>query len=344
MNPIRNTENITQTETNLNKEKKDEISNKADEVDLSIVIPIYNEQENIKILHNELNKTVKTLNLTYEIIFIDDGSSDKSFEKMKEEAKKNNAIKIIKFARNFGQTAALEAGFQNSKGTIVIPMDGDLQNDPADIPLLLQKIDEGYDVVSGWRKKRQDKFFTKTLPSKIANAIIAKITKIHLHDYGCTLKAYKKEFLNQTRLYGEMHRFIPVYAAWHGAKVTEIVVNHNPRKFGKTKYNLSKTLRVILDIITVKFLISYLNRPMHFFGGAGLFTLFLGFLSGAASIYLKIFYELHLNRSPLLLLAVFLFIVGIMFILMGLLAEIIIRTYYESQKKESYLIKEKVNF
>jgi len=313
-------------------------------IDLSIVIPIYNEQENIKILHEALNKTVKTLNLTYEIIFIDDGSNDESFKIMKEEATKDSAIKIIKFARNFGQTAAIEAGFQNSKGKIIIPMDGDLQNDPADIPLLLQKINEGYDVVSGWRKKRQDKFFSKTLPSKIANYIITKITKVRLHDYGCTLKAYKKEFLEGTRLYGEMHRFIPVYAAWHGAKVTEIVVRHNPRKFGKTKYNLSKTLRVILDIITVKFLISYLNRPMHFFGGAGLLALFLGFLSGAISIYLKIFYAVNLNRSPLLLLSVFLFIVGIMFILMGLLAEIIIRTYYESQKKESYLIKEKINF
>lgn len=313
-------------------------------VDLSVVIPIYNEKENIKLLREALYSALQKLNLTYEIIFVDDGSSDGSFEIIKEEAMHDNAIKLIRFARNFGQTAALEAGFQNSKGEIIIPMDGDLQNDPADIPLLLQKINEGYDVVSGWRKRRQDKFFTKTLPSKIANAIIAKITKVHLHDYGCTLKAYKKEFLNQTRLYGEMHRFIPVYAAWHGARVAEIIVRHNPRKFGKTKYNLSKTLRVILDIITVKFLISYLNRPMHFFGGAGLFALFLGFLSGAISIYLKIFYAVNLNRDPLLLLSVFLFIVGIMFILMGLLAEIIIRTYYESQKKESYLIKEKINF
>lgn len=313
-------------------------------IDLSVVIPIYNEKESIKLLRETLSSALQKLNLSYEIIFVDDGSSDGSFEIIKEEAVKDGAIKIIRFARNFGQTAALEAGFQNAKGEIIIPMDGDLQNDPEDIHLLLQKIDEGYDVVSGWRKKRQDKFLSKTLPSKIANLIITKITKVRLHDYGCTLKAYKKDFLNGTRLYGEMHRFIPVFAAWHGARVAEIIVNHNPRKFGKTKYNLSKTLRVILDIITVKFLISYLNRPMHFFGGAGLLALFLGFLSGFASIYLKIFYAVNLNRNPLLLLSVFLFIVGIMFILMGLLAEIIIRTYYESQKKESYLIKEKVNF
>lgn len=323
---------------------KSDISNGVKNIRLSVIIPLYNEAENISELYGKLKHSLSKLNENYEIIFIDDGSGDESADILKKIAENDSKIKVIRFAKNFGQTAAISAGFKNSQGEIIIPMDADLQNDPEDIPKFLAKIEEGYDVVAGWRKNRKDKFLTKTLPSKIANKIISRITKVRLHDYGCTMKACKKNVMENIALYGEMHRFIPAYTSWVGAKVAEIETTHHPRKFGKTKYNLGKTLNVILDTVTVKFLGSYLNKPMHFFGGIGFIALFSAFITAGAAVYLRIFSGMHLTRSPLLLFSTFLGIIGVLFILMGLLAEIIVRVYFESQKRENYLIKEKINF
>ncbi len=313
-------------------------------IDLSIVLPVYNEAGNLKELHQKLDDVLKKTNKEYEMIFVDDCSKDGSDVVLEEIAQKDSNVKIIRFMRNFGQTTAIAAGFDHSQGEIIIPMDADLQNDPEDIPRFLEKINEGYDVVAGWRKKRQDKFLTKTLPSQIANKIISRITRVKLHDYGCTMKAYKKNMLEGFVLYGEMHRFIPAYTAINGAKVAEIETNHHPRKHGKTKYNLSKTFRVILDIVTVKFLASYLTRPMHFFGIIGFASFAGGLIAAVIAIYLRFASGLHLTKSPLLLFAVFLGITGIIFVLMGLLAEMMTRTYFESQNKKSYSIRKKINF
>lgn len=313
-------------------------------MDLSIVLPVYNEAENLKEQHRQIKNALAGLNKNYEIIFIDDGSSDGSGLILKEIAQSDKNTKVIQFVKNFGQTTAMAAGFDYAQGEVIIPMDADLQYEPKDIPKFLEKINQGYDVVAGWRKKRQDKYLTKTLPSQTANKIISKITKVKLHDYGCTMKALKKDIIKNINLYGEMHRLIPAYTAWHGAKVAEIETEHHPRKAGKTKYNLSKTIRVILDILTVKFLTSYLSRPIHFFGGVGFVSLFASVFVAGAAVYLRLALGLHLTKSPLLLFAAFLGITGIMFILMGLLAEIMTRTYYESQNKKSYVIKEKINF
>lgn len=313
-------------------------------IDLSIVLPVYNERDNLKEQHQRIKKALADSDKSHEIIFIDDGSSDGSDRILEEISREDKNIKVIQFVKNFGQTAAMSAGFDHAQGEIIIPMDADLQYEPRDIPKFLAKIERGYDVVAGWRKKRGDKYLTKTLPSRTANKIISRITKVPLHDYGCTMKAFKKNTIKNVCLYGEMHRLIPAYTAWHGARVAEIEIAHYPRKAGKTKYNLSKTFRVVLDILTVKFLTSYLSRPIHFFGGVGFISLFAGLLVGGAAVYLRFASGLHLTRSPLLLFAAFLGITGLMFILMGLLAEIMTRTYYESQKKPSYIIKNKINF
>ncbi|MEA3398689.1 MAG: glycosyltransferase family 2 protein [Patescibacteria group bacterium] len=311
---------------------------------LSIIIPIYNEAENIKALINEIEETIKANKINTEIIAVDDGSTDNSLKIIKNIAKDNQHIKIISFSRNFGQTAALSAGFDKALGEIIVPIDADMQNNPKDIPLLLNKLREGYDIVSGWRRKRKDKLFSRKIPSQIANYIISKITKVNLHDYGCTLKAYKRDTIKNVKLYGEMHRFIPALAAWHGAKIAEIETGHRERKFGKTKYGISRTFRVVLDLFTVKFLTVYLTRPMHFFGKIGFYCLFMGLISGLIAVYLKIFYSIYFITTPLPLLTVFSVLVGFQFVLMGLLAEIIIRNYHESQNKPIYIIKEKVNF
>ena len=309
----------------------------------SIIIPAYNEEENIAPLINEIRAVCDKLNEPYEVIFIDDGSVDQSFETLKQKAISWPAMKVIGLRRNYGQTAAISSGIECAQGEVLIPMDSDLQNDPADIPLFLQKISEGYTVVSGWRKNRQDKLLTKVIPSQIANWIISRVTGVNLHDYGCTMKAYRRDFLQSVNLYGEMHRFIPAYAAQYGGKITEIATHHRPRKFGKSKYNIRKTFKVILDLLVVKFLNNYFNRPMHFFGGAGMISIFGGFVAAFIALYYKLTGEKSFIDTPLPLITALFWIIGIQFILMGLLAELIIRTYHETRKKSPYLIKEKIN-
>lgn len=310
----------------------------------SILVPVFNEEGNVGRLYNATSPVLDGLSGSSEIIFIDDGSRDKSFEELSQIAQKDSRVRIIRLGRNFGQTAAMSAGFEHATGDVVIPMDADLQNDPADIPRLLQKINDGFDVVSGWRKNRKDKPLTRKFPSTIANWLIGVITGIRLHDYGCTLKAYRRSVISGIRLYGEMHRFIPAYAAWNGARVTEIEVTHHPRTIGKSKYTLSRTIKVFLDLIVVKFLTTYLARPIHFFGFIGLISIFMGSLSGVLALILKIFYSVSFIETPLPLLTVFLLLLGVQFILLGLIAEMLTRTYYESQGKSTYTIVQKVNF
>ena len=313
-------------------------------ISLSIVIPVFNEEDNIHPMYERSSNTLKNLDHDFEIIFVNDGSDDTSKKKLDAIAIQDDHVKIIHFRRNFGQTAALMAGIDAAKGDILIPMDGDLQNDPSDIPRLLAKLDEGYDVVSGWRKDRQDKPIKRTLPSKAANWLISKISGIHLHDYGCTLKAYKKGVIKDVRLYGEMHRFIPIYAYWQGGKVTEIPVMHHPRIHGQSKYGLKRTIKVILDLILVKFIEKYSQRPMYIFGGFGLFSLLFSFLCFALMLYLKYFNNKSFIQTPLPMLVVLLFLVGFMCILMGFIAEMLMRTYFESQGKSTYLVDYTCNF
>jgi glycosyltransferase involved in cell wall biosynthesis len=309
---------------------------------VSVLIPIFNEEGNLPLLHDKLDLALKKTRRPYEIIFVDDGSSDGSLEILLDLREKNPNVKIISFSRNFGQTAALSAGIDCSKGDIIIPMDGDLQTDPEDILPLLQKIEEGYDVVSGWRKDRKDPLLTRRLPSKIANKIISLIGGVHLHDYGCTLKAYRRDILKNIKLYGEMHRFIPIYAQWIGARVSEIPVRHFPRGSGKSKYGMNRIFKIILDLMVVKFLLSYSQKPIYVFGGLGLLMILGGFLSGGYAIYLKLFEGTSFILTPLPLLCVLLFMLGFLSILMGFLAEILTRTYYESQGKPTYQIKEMI--
>ena len=309
---------------------------------LSILIPVFNEEGNLSLLYEKLVTALKKLGRPYEVIFIDDGSSDGTLEILLDLRERNPNVKIISFSRNFGQTAALSAGIDFSKGDILIPMDGDLQNDPEDILTLLQKIEEGYDVVSGWRKDRKDSFLSRRLPSMIANKIISLIGGVHLHDYGCTLKAYRRDILKNIRLYGEMHRFIPIYAQWIGARVSEIPVRHFLRGSGASKYGMSRVFKVILDLMVVKFLLSYSQKPIYVFGGMGLLMILGGFLSGGFAIYLKLFNGISFILTPLPLLCVLLFMLGFLSILMGFLAEILTRTYYESQGKPTYQIKETI--
>lgn len=312
-------------------------------MDLSIVVPIYNEEENIAALHDSVAGALAGAGLAYELILVDDGSSDGSFELLKDIAARDSRVKVIRFRRNFGQTAAMAAGFDASTGRVVIPMDGDLQNDPTDILALMAKIDEGYDVVSGWRKDRQDTFINRKLPSIIANSLISRMTDVHLHDYGCTLKAYRREVLEGINLYGEMHRFVPALASQVGAKVTELPVKHHPRLYGKSKYGISRTFRVVLDLMTVKFLLAYSTKPIQLFGKMGIYTLFAGFMSGGATIYMKLFEHMSMNRNPLLILTAFLMFMGVQFIVLGLLGELNARTYYEAQGKPIYVVKERIN-
>jgi glycosyltransferase involved in cell wall biosynthesis len=307
---------------------------------ISVLIPIFNEEENISPLYDKLTTALKKAGRPYEVIFIDDGSSDGSLEILLDISQRDPNVKTISLSRNFGQTAALSAGIDLSKGEILIPMDGDLQNDPEDILSLLQKMGEGYDVVSGWRKDRKDPFLTRRLPSMIANKIISLIGGVRLHDYGCTLKAYKRDILKNIRLYGEMHRFIPIYAQWVGARVSEIPVKHYLRKSGSSKYGMSRIFKVILDLMVVKFLLSYSQKPIYVFGGMGLLMILGAILSGGFAIYLKLFKGVSFILTPLPLLCVLLLMLGFLSILMGFLAEILTRTYYESQGKPTYQIKE----
>lgn len=310
---------------------------------LSIVVPVYNEEENIPLLYDAIEKSVKDMKMAWELILVDDGSQDNSLEKIKALVKKNpEKLQAIILRRNFGQTAAIAAGIDQAKGDIIVLLDADLQNDPADIPLMVSKINEGYDVVSGWRYNRQDNFLTRTLPSRIANGLISNVTGVHLHDYGCTLKAYRREVITGFRLYGEMHRFIPVYANSVGAKITEVKVNHHARKYGKTKYGLERTFKVVLDLFTVKFLTSYANKPIYVFGGMGLGLIVF---SLASLIYLAVRRLVLESKpspfaSPLFIIAAMLAIMGFQSILMGLIAELLARTYHESQNKPVYTIRE----
>ena len=305
---------------------------------LSIIVPVYNEKANLVDLYQRLTRVLQGLGLDYEILFIDDGSNDGGTRILANFAEEDGHVLVLQFVRNFGQTAALSAGFDHARGQIIIPLDADLQNDPADIPQILDKLDEGYDVVSCWRKDRKDPWLTRKLPSRAANRIISWISGVHLRDYGCTLKGYRSEFLQHIRLYGEMHRFIPVYASWTGARVTEIPVRHHPRRHGRSKYGLLRTLKVPLDLMTVKFLVTYSTKPMYLFGGLGLVSILFGWLLSALALYQKFLQDVKVHRNPLLLLSVFLCIVGIQFILFGLVAELIIRTYHESQGKPTYIL------
>lgn len=310
-------------------------------VEVSVVIPLLNEQDNIRALYDQLAQALGN-KYQYELIFIDDGSTDGSFGILTELHKADGRVRVIRFRRNFGQTAALSAGFANSQGRIVIAIDCDLQNDPADIPQMIEQLHKGFDVVSGWRKKRHDNAITRLIPSRVANGLIAKITGVKLHDFGCTLKAYRREVLAETRLYGEMHRFIPVLASWSGAKICEMVVNHRPRTAGVAKYGLGRTWKVMLDLITVKFLGSFSTKPIYIFGGLGFASALGAVLMGLIMLYQKFFaaQELPLNRNPLLILAAVLIMSTVQFILMGLLAELLVRTYHESQNRPTYVIRE----
>jgi glycosyltransferase involved in cell wall biosynthesis len=311
---------------------------------LSVVIPVYNEIENLPLLHQALHQALDGLPQSWEVVLVDDGSSDGSVEMLEKLAATDpEIIRVVEFRRNFGQTAAIAAGIDHALGEIIVLMDADLQNDPADIPMMLQKLDEGYDVVSGWRVERQDTF-SRRLPSQIANGLISWVTGVHLHDYGCTLKAYRREVITGFRLYGEMHRFIPVYARMVGAKILEVRVHHHPRRFGKAKYGLGRTLKVVLDLLTVKFLFSYAAKPIYLFGGVGFSLMGVGFLTLLYAILDRFFITgLHLNRNPLLTLSVMLFTMGFLSILMGLLAEMMARTYHESQDKRTYTVRRKIN-
>lgn len=312
---------------------------------LSIVIPVYNEAGNLEALLKELFSVLSETESSYEIIAVDDSSRDESFTILSQIAALRKELKVIRFQANFGQTAAISSGIAHSLGEIIVLMDSDLENDPHDIPKLLEKIGGGYDVVSGWRKERWKKrFLTRKLPSICANWLISKITGVKLHDYGCTLKAYRREVLTGVQLYGEMHRFIPAYAYWRGAKVTEISVNFRERLAGKSNYGISRTVSVLLDLVLIKFLDKYMNKPMHFFGGIGLSSFLLGLVAGSSAIALKILGMRDFVETPLPILTALFIVVGVQLIVMGVIAEILMRTYYESQNKRPYHIKEKLNF
>lgn len=310
---------------------------------LSVVIPVFNEEENVGPLLDELFGALRALGKTHEVICVDDGSRDGTFAALARLAEVNPALRVIRFRLNFGQTAAMSAGIEAARGEVIIPMDGDLQNDPADIGKLLAQLDSGFDVVSGWRKNRQDKEWGRKLPSRLANRLISTISGVRLHDYGCSLKAYRRDVLKDVKLYGEMHRFIPIYASWQGAKVTELVVNHRARKAGVSKYGIGRTFKVVLDLMVVKFLASYATKPIYVFGGFGLLSWLCAGGAAAWAIYYKLRGLKDFVQTPLPLLAVMFTLVGALSILMGLLAELVIRTYYESQGKRPYLVAEELN-
>lgn len=311
---------------------------------LSLVIPVYNEEESLPLLFNAIHNTLDSFSRAWEVVLVDDGSNDDSLSVLRKLAQKDpEHIRIVAFRRNFGQTAAIAAGIDHSEGEIIVLLDADLQNDPADIPMMLEKLDEGYDVVSGWRINRQDTYLTRTLPSNMANGLISRVTGVKLHDYGCTLKAYRREVLTGFRLYGEMHRFIPVFADSVGAKIIEVPVNHHARRFGEAKYGLERILKVLLDLFTVKFLLGYSAKPIYFFGGAGFGIIAI---SAVLLIFLairRLFFNVSVFGSPLFQVSAMFFILGFQSILMGLIAELQVRTYHESQRKPTYTLRETIN-
>src|SRR5215212_1616780 len=324
--------------------REDRASVLADSPDISVFLPVFNEEPNLLPLHAKLDKALKSLGRSAEIVYVDDGSSDGSLKILRDIAQLDPRVRVVALRRNYGQTAAMAAGIDAAKGKVLIPMDADLQNDPADIARLLEKLDEGYDVVSGWRKNRKDKMVTRKIPSMIANRLISWIGGVPLHDYGCSLKAYRRESLQDVRLYGEMHRFIPIYAAWAGARVTEIPVEHHARTMGKSKYGLSRTLKVVFDLITIKFMASYQTKPIYVFGSFGFLAFGISLLGGLYAVFLKIFHKADFVQTPLPILSIVMFAVGVQFLLMGLLAEMLVRTYHESQAKAIYSVRERLGF
>ena len=311
---------------------------------ISLVIPCYNEEESLPALIEEIDAVVAAEQLDAEVILVDDGSRDRTAEMIRAQAAEGGIYRAIIFRRNHGQTAAMQAGIDHATGEVIVPLDADLQNPPSEIPKLLAKLEEGYDVVSGWRKDRQDKALTRKLPSQIANWLIGKIGGVPLHDYGCSLKAYRRDVIEGVRLYGEMHRFIPIYAKWQGAKVTELPVLHRAREFGESKYGLNRTFKVILDLFIVKFLGDFGQKPIYMFGGFGMFMCGFGMLAGAETLVEKFIWGTKVHTNPVILLAIFLFLIGIQAILMGILADLQMRTFYESQGKRTYLVREAVGF
>jgi glycosyltransferase involved in cell wall biosynthesis len=306
---------------------------------ISITVPVYNERESLPLLMQALRSVLDGVGRPWEVVFVNDGSSDGSDALLDGLAAEDPRVKVVHFRRNYGQTAAMMAGIDFAEGDVIIPIDADLQNDPEDIPRLLAKLDEGYDVCSGWRKDRQDQALRRNLPSRIANRLISWVSGVHLHDYGCSLKAYRRDVIKDVKLYGEMHRFVPIYASWQGAKVTEIPVQHHARRFGVSKYGLERVVKVLLDLLVVKFLERYARKPIYVFGGIGVACLFVGFLAGVWALGLKFFGDTSLVQTPLPLMVVMMGITGVMCLLMGLLAEIVMRTWYESQSKSIYLVR-----
>ncbi len=329
---------------NLAPAGEEQVKEQADRPALSIIVPVYNEEDNLPELYARVKEVVQKLTPgCWEIIFINDGSSDCSESVISGICGADPRVKLISFRRNFGQTAAMAAGFEYSTGDVIIPLDGDLQNDPEDIARLLAKLEEGYDVVSGWRKHRKDNALFRNLPSKVANRLISLFSGVKLHDYGCSLKAYRRDVLDGVKLYGEMHRFIPVYASWQGARVTEIPVRHHVRKHGRSKYGLERIIKVILDLVVIKFLGNYAVKPIYFFGGFGICQFILAILAFGWAVYLKYFKAVSFISTPLPLLTVLLVLIGFLSILIGLVAELLTRTYFESQNKKPYVIRSTVN-
>ena len=310
--------------------------------DISVFLPVFNEEPNLRPLHSKMEYALSILPRTAEVIYIDDGSTDGSLAVLRDLAARDPRVRVVALRRNYGQTAAMSAGIDAARGRVLIPMDADMQNDPADIERLLAKLDEGYDVVSGWRKNRQDKMWTRRFPSMIANRLISWIGGVPLHDYGCSLKAYRRDVIKDVRLYGEMHRFIPIYASWAGARVAEIPVEHHARTMGKSKYGLSRTLKVVFDMMTIKFMASYQTKPIYVFGMCGMLAFVVSILAGLWAAFLKLFHKADFIQTPLPILAVVMFAVGVQFFLMGLLAEMLVRTYHESQAKPIYAVREKI--
>jgi glycosyltransferase involved in cell wall biosynthesis len=311
---------------------------------ISVVVPLYNEEENVALCYREISEVLSEMRCKYEIIFVDDGSRDKTIPRLLEAMNGDPSVRIIEFRRNFGQTAAMAAGFDHTSYDIVVAMDGDLQNDPREIPRMVAKLKEGYDLVAGWRKDRKDKFLSRRLPSIIANWIISRSTKVQLHDYGCTLKVMTGEVARGIKLYGEMHRFIPALADELGARITEIPVNHRERKFGVSKYGISRTFRVVLDLITVKFLLGFSKRPIHLFGSVGMLTGLLGSAMLGIAIFQRLFQSVPMGNRPVMVLGVMLVLIGMQFLVFGLLAEVLARTYYESQNKRIYVLRRVIEF
>lgn len=319
--------------------------------ELSLFLPVLNEEENLRPMHAKIQEALNSLGKTAEVIYVDDGSTDSSLKILKEIAASDDRVRVISLRRNYGQTAAMSAGIDAAKGEILIPMDADLQNDPKDISRLLEKLNEGYDVVSGWRKNRKDALVLRKIPSWIANSVISKIGGVPLHDYGCSLKAYRRDVIQDVKLYGEMHRFIPIYASWAGARVTEIPVDHHARTMGKSKYGISRTIKVVFDLMTIKFMASYQTKPIYVFGSFGLIAFFASILSGIYALFLKAAnilglpqYHADFVETPLPILSIVMFAISVQFILMGLLAEMLVRTYHESQAKTIYAVREKIGF